>query len=124
MSEKLPQKKKFALWKKVLIGLIVVGVIAKFVQPPLNKENGRSEAKLTMAYVKAKRSIKEALKDPASFEEIVHKEYYQSGPDSAKNNIQVIIQYRAKNSFGGFVVEKKAINFDSTGKITDSYIPE
>ena len=46
------------------------------------------------------RSIKKTLKDPDSFK-------YISG---SKNDKSVSIQYRAKNSFGGYVVESQSCN--------------
>jgi hypothetical protein len=123
MEEKTPTKKKMALWKKLSIAFVITIILFEISQS-LEKSPGaskRPQSKLTMAYVVARRTLKEGLKDPDSYQEIGHKEYYDAGADSAKNNMQVIIQYRAKNSFGGFVVEKKAFNFDSTGIIVDSY---
>ena len=126
-QENLTPKTKMALWKKIAIGVLVFFVLARLaetVNPSSSAtDNGRTKKKLTMAYVVASRTVKEALKDPDSYQEIDHKEYYEAGADSAKNNMQVLIHYRAKNSFGGYVVEKKAINFDSSGVIKEIYAP-
>lgn len=123
-TESSPAKSKMALWKKLGIGLIIFIVLFK-VAEGFNSDSvestKRPQSKLNMAYVVAKRTLKEGLKDPDSFQEISHKEYYESGADSAKNNMQVVIEYRAKNSFGGYALEKKAFNFDSSGVIKESY---
>jgi hypothetical protein len=105
-----------------MIALVVIVKLVDLAYPPSSvSDNGRIEKKLTTAYVVARRALKESLKDPDSYQEISHKEYYEAGSDSVKNNMQVLIHYRSKNSLGGYVVDKEAFTFDSTGTITDSY---
>lgn len=120
-------KKGMALWKKILIGFVVLVVISSTAERFIEKSDAviekHPQKNLTMAYVKSRRVLKENLKDPDSYQEIDHKEYYVSGPDSAKNDMQVLINYRSKNSFGGYVVSKRAFTLDSTGNITDTYEP-
>lgn len=126
-EEVKPSQPKMALWKKIVIGCVVlaaIGKISTLTETTEENANGRTKQKLTMAYVVATRHLKEGLKDPESYEEISHKEYYDAGPDSLKNNIQVVIDYRAKNSLGGYVIEKKAFDFDSTGMLLDTYSPK
>lgn len=64
-----------------------------------------------------KSHIKENLKDPDSFQEIEHGEYELSKP-TKKRFFQAFIKYRAKNSFGGYNVEKYCFDFAEDGTNT------
>ena len=108
--------------KKILLGFAALVIFSGIYGAFIGKEdgNGRSQEHLTKAYVKAKRTLRSNLKDPDSFQEIGHKEYYVSGTDSLLNQMQVIIDYRAKNSFGGMALGKQVYTFDSTGTIIET----
>jgi len=119
-------KKGMALWKKVLIGFALVFFIGAFYNGFVNgstKENKRPKQKLDTAYIIARQALKKVLKDPDSYQEIDHREYYVDGKDSARNDMQVIISYRSKNGFGGYVPGKKAISLDSSLTVIDFYDP-
>jgi len=60
--------------------------------------------------------IKPRLKDPASFEVIAWGDVIK-GPEGA---YQVSCLYRAKNSFGAYVVEDVLIQLDRYGHVTKS----
>jgi len=60
--------------------------------------------------------IKNRLKDPDSFEVIEWGDVVK-GPDGA---CQVTCLYRAKNSFGAYVVEDVLIQLDKHGNVTKS----
>ena len=67
---------------------------------------------LTGNYYDCKRLLKAGLKDPDSFDEISHEANYVLQEEASNPYIQVIISYRAKNSFGGYVVGKQLYNYD------------
>jgi hypothetical protein len=75
---------------------------------------------LFSCYVRAEKTLKQALKDPDSYEEIEAK-YFFVNEVTPQLYIQVKLKYRAKNSFGGFVVETKCFDFDKTLFITNSF---
>lgn len=106
-------------WFKILIAVIVLSAIGKLLSLNNKGEKANSlkpeevkKPSLTMAEVKASRYIKEALKDPDSYQKInvssgFLKEYKKD--TTAHKYIQVKIQYRAKNSFGGYVVNQQCV---------------
>ena len=57
--------------------------------------------------------LKRNLKDPASFEAI---EWSQVARDT-DNNFVVRVKYRAKNSFGGYVIEQQMFRLDLRGEV-------
>ena len=67
--------------------------------------------------------LKENLKDPASLEIIewykVQKKQRQvaGGTSYLTVGYSVLVKYRANNSFGGYVVERKLFTFDEQGRI-------
>lgn len=135
-----PPKKKFPLWGKVVIGLFafpfVAGVGVAIFSPnsPASLEQQIAQAKADSIQAKAdsiqlvlqtiryhaKKSVTDNLKDPESFEEIEHKEYRVTDPDPLVY-YQASIKYRAKNSFGGYVIEKRCFNFLENGIPTKSF---
>lgn len=130
MNEQNSPSKKMATWKKALIGLMVliIGVVIKGMVDPgteaaIALEPKRTQKKLTDAYVRASIVLKKNMKDPESFEEISHDEYYLDNKDSASNKIEVLIKYRSKNSFGGYVVGKKGFTVDSSGTVIEAFTP-
>jgi hypothetical protein len=63
------------------------------------------------------RYIKNNLKDPGSYEHIETK-YNDNG-----GSVYVVTRYRAKNSFGGYVVEAMAANVGVDGKLLNVWRP-
>ena len=62
------------------------------------------------SHTQFERMIKNVLKDPDSYEHIETK-YIDK-----EQHIIVITKYRARNSFGGYVVESKAAKFSIDGQ--------
>lgn len=57
--------------------------------------------------------LKKNLKDPESYQSIDWNTVQHEGKTYVKH------KYRAKNSFGGYVIEEKIFEFDESGNITD-----
>lgn len=74
---------------------------------------------LMNCYITAELFLKKNLKDPDSYEEIEHSSYFVSQKTLKDPYMQVTIQYRAKNGFGGMNIEKKAFSFDKSGNLND-----
>ena len=85
----------------------------------IETENKTQEQELRDAYVAAKLTLKKNLKDPDSYDEIEDKRFYVT--DDEKIYIQVLIKYRAKNSFGGMNISQQAFNFDKALNLIESY---
>ncbi|WP_254562180.1 hypothetical protein [Dyadobacter diqingensis] len=136
VEKKTPSKT--ALWKKVTIGLIALPIATGILSAIFNgqespkdiKEKARLDSiqavadstKTMLSNIRylAKKSVKDNLKDPDSFEEIEHAEYKVTNPTPLAY-YQAKIKYRAKNSFGGYVVESKCFNFLKNGVVTENY---
>ena len=63
------------------------------------------------------RYLKENLKDPDSLEHIETGYKRNFGKDGKLNTITVTTKYRAKNSFGGYVVEYISADYDLEGNL-------
>lgn len=114
MNDKWYQK----TWAKVVGAVFVLGVIGSMFgdNKTTTSENATEIEKtlpsLQMAEIKAKRYLKESLKDPDSYEVISAETYFlkeYKGDTTKYKHIQSAIKYRAKNSFGGYVVEQRAV---------------
>ena len=68
--------------------------------------------------VQVEEFLEKNLKDPDSLEIVEWGKVRNYTPDEPLRYI-VWCKYRAKNSFGGFVVEKKNFIFDGAGKIVE-----
>ncbi|ACT96677.1 hypothetical protein [Dyadobacter fermentans] len=80
-------------------------------QDSLQAEYNRQKENLRTIRYLVKSHIKKNLKDPDSFDEIQHEEFEVTNK-TKKLYYQASIKYRAKNSFGGYNVEKWCFNFD------------
>lgn len=117
-------------WWKVAGGFFVVALIGSLLEN-INNPNKKTqieikskeeiendyylkrEDSLKKAYRISYRFLKDGLKDPDSFDEIEEKRYFVIKQKKRKTpHIQIYIKYRAKNSFGGYVVEEKYFDFD------------
>lgn len=99
--------------------------LKKEYEESINREKVEATKKakldsLILCYVRAEKTLKKAIKDPDSYEEIEKEHYFLKDP-TAKKHIQVRIKYRAKNSFGGFVVDTQCFNFDKSLMLTEAY---
>ncbi len=72
--------------------------------------------------VKCKREIKDLLKNPGSFRE--EKTTFWPSMEPYPAEVMVQIQYRAKNSFGGYVKGRGVCHADSGGSILKAKILE
>ncbi len=121
-------KKKKQKTKKgcflVIIIIFVLFIIGIIFQPSSDSLNGgRASASSEVVENSAwdgsvsqvKSWLKDNLKDPRSLEFI-----NWSPVSKTKNGFMVRVKYRAKNSFGGYVVENKVFFLDSTGTVTSS----
>lgn len=91
--------------KKDGSGLTVISDSAAAANARAQKMNND----IGLAPYKARRAIKKNLKDPDSFEEIDHR----AGFVGEKGiYISCLTTYRAKNSFGGYGIEKALVNFN------------
>lgn len=121
-------KKKSKAW---IIGVVIllVGILtaplmpnkpkpAKSSAPEVENLNDGSKWHCTVAkdnfVVYLKQNV---LKDPDSFELIEYSSVY----DEQKQKYSVILKYRAKNSFGGFVIEKVSADVELLEKSTKFY---
>lgn len=119
VSDKLP----FPRWTLILV--FIAGISASVANEPrqvmatntaqsdsLEVANDRArkmESDINSAHIRAHRAVKNTLKDPDSFEEITHRSGFVG-----ENGVYVacLLEYRAKNGFGGFAVGKSLVNFD------------
>ncbi|MBC7570780.1 MAG: SHOCT domain-containing protein [Spirosoma sp.] len=121
-----PSKWKIALY--IFIGLFVLAALGNLnnkdqtqyaeVTPQeqarldsLEVENERSrklENDINIADLKADRAIKRILKDPDSYEQIDHRSAFVGEKGIY---VSCLVTYRAKNSFGGFGVDRALVNF-------------
>jgi hypothetical protein len=115
-------------WWKVFGGFIIVLIIVSMIQNCNNPKpntsdvsksqieneyNSKNEDSLYKAYKISYRLLKNNLKDSDSFDEIEHKRYFIAKKKKKENtHIQIYIKYRAKNSFGEYVIEEKYFNYD------------
>ena len=105
--------------------VVVFGLIMLIVLLDSPSKNGTTSGGTTSAsdrerkiasdveysYIKAHRAIKRNLKDPDSFEEIDHRAGYV-GKDGVY--VSCLVEYRAKNSFGGYTIEKALVTFSES----------
>jgi hypothetical protein len=119
----LPGSKKKALWWPILAGVVIVGSILLIIISPNNdrpsvdmvayRAREDSVRKFTndidVSYLKAEQAIKRNMKDPDSFAEIEHRSEYVG-----KKGIYIscLVQYRAKNSLGGYNIDMVLVNFN------------
>ena len=122
-------KKKNSFIKIFLIGSIAFFIIVILLpkdgaksSADTDQEEAAEALKDTLLNIQvfSEMSIEKNLKDPDSFEVIEHREYKVS--DATPDMVyQSSLKYRAKNSFGGFVIEKRCFNFDGAGNMTKSF---
>ena len=116
--------KKLSNKPKVMVKRIVIIIIVSFFfSIILNHSNTSSNNMSSHEIVKnsswdssvwqVKSWLKKAVKDPSSLEFIE----WSSVFDENDGGFSVIVSYRAKNSFGGYVVERKKFFLNSSGRV-------
>lgn len=104
-------------WVKVVGVIIILAILGKIFgenKPATAETETKADEtpSLQMAEIKAKRYLKESLKDPDSYEVISAETAFireYKGDTTQHKYIQSGIKYRAKNSFGGYVIERRNV---------------
>ncbi|NQD37452.1 hypothetical protein HPT27_10470 [Permianibacter sp. IMCC34836] len=98
-------------------GLIVLIVTLSFMQcTGMFKARSTDvvfNSPLDGSVLQVEKFLERTLKDPSSFEAIS----WGAVEKNQNGTFRVRCQYRAKNSFGGFVIETKVFVLDSTGQV-------
>lgn len=110
------------LWIVAIIAILgiiwIVGdTYSKNQLTPEEKAHVAQKKKKGEAIQQVERYLKEHLKDPKSYEGI---DWYTL-KNEGQSSLTIIHKYRAKNSFGGYVVECKAFILDDYNNIIDVY---
>ncbi|OIN55672.1 hypothetical protein [Arsenicibacter rosenii] len=135
--EPKPKKKSYK-WLLYVIGAVVlINIIGQIINSSKTSEQKARESEteihnklveskedsLTKAYIISKRVLKQSLKDPDSYEEINAEKFFVKPDLNSKTPspyIQVVIKYRAKNSFGAFNIERRYFNFNKAMGLTET----
>lgn len=118
-----PKKRsKWRIFWMVFLGFALFGLVLRIAEGPKKEPTAAERAEADSlarlnkigedakyAYIKADRAIKNSLKDPDSYERIEERAGYV-GTDGIY--VSCLVTYRAKNSFGGYNVEKALVSFD------------
>ena len=106
----------------VIVGLTVAGLIFRAFSANGPKESRQSGANaivynsyLDGSVYQVESWLRQNLKDPESLEVI---EWFKV-VERKDGSFSVVVEYRARNGFGGFNVEKMKFYLDSKGNITD-----
>lgn len=123
---------------KIFVGFIVLSIIIGFIQEAMMSDEEKEQrelkkakeqaskdslefererasqlrTKLVRAEIHSEDLLKQSLKDPKSYEKIDIESGY-----SKDSSIVVNITYRATNSFGGYIQDKKQFVYSKDGKI-------
>ncbi|WP_415713190.1 hypothetical protein [Maridesulfovibrio sp.] len=108
---------KYCLLVSVSIVTISLGAYAASVFFPVHNEPV-SNSPFDDSVAQVEEFLEKNLKNPDSLEIVEWGKVRNYTPDEPLRYI-VWCKYRAKNSFGGFVVEKKNFIFDGAGKIVE-----
>ena len=115
------------LWVALLSIFVIIGILLLWGGEKSNTSNKKTPITLEQkiekqftqwdgSHIKLKAYVKDNLKDPSSFEHI--KTIYTPNPsvdNKGEQYITVTMEYRAKNSFWGYVVERYKAYFDIEG---------
>lgn len=117
----------------IVLGLILFAYARIIKEPAFEKEHLArrekekadslakvKEDKPLYAYINARNFIKDNLKDADSYDEIDSK-YYWVKKEKDGTEIEVIIKYKAKNSFNAFITETKYFHFTKDLVPVDSF---
>lgn len=122
-----PENNKMPIKKVIesLLGLsIIIGLFCLLCSNPDDSNNTPETNTYSSLVIGGVKSYlkQEYLKDPKSYQEI---EWSQIGTNSA-GQLYVRHKYRAKNSFGGYVIEERIFYLDKQGYVlrSEPYIPQ
>lgn len=107
------------------VGIVVMALVVAVVfiqenadkapKKPLTAAEQKAENLFALKQIvqyRLEEMVKRSLKDPGSYELIA-----ASAQEKGKGELYVIVKYRARNSFGGFTVNRVAATFSPDGKI-------
>lgn len=104
----------------IIVGVLLIGVFTwdDESSTEANKEGIKKEVVYNSEWdgsvSQVEKYLKSNLKDPDSYEGV---DWSAVHMDSVNHTFMVRHKYRAKNSFGGFVVDNKVFYLDSLGNI-------
>lgn len=101
--------------KRICCGLVIIIMIACGYTPSKTYEEPIYNSEYDRSVFEVEQYLKENLKDPKSFEAITWGDVQKISP----TKYLVYCKYRAKNSFGGYVVEGKTFYLNSNGQVYD-----
>ena len=104
---------KKAIKNILIVAAIIVGIVSLFSIFSSNDSDPMPNRTDSSVMVGVKSYLRETLKDPGSYKEI---EWSPSGINSA-GQYYIRHKYRAKNSFGGYVVEEKIFYLNQSYKV-------
>ena len=123
------RKKKLRWWHWVLI-LLIIGGIGSAIEDSLRSPEDKADIELSKnrndslntVYIFSKNLLIKGLKDPESYDEVEVKKYFVIN-EGKKNTpyIQVLINYRATNSFGGTIQSGQYFDFDKNLSLIETY---
>lgn len=103
----------------VVLILLLILAIGSSTKDESNSENSRKTSEVVYnspwdgSVRQVERFLKNSLKDPDSYQGIEWSQVVKS-----ENGFLVRHKYRAKNSFGGYVVENRIFQMDRAGNVT------
>ena len=97
----------------LIVAAIIVGIVSLFSLFSSNDSDPMPTRTDSSVMVGVKSYLRETLKDPKSYQEI---EWSPSGVNDA-GQYYIRHKYRAKNSFGGYVVEEKIFYLNKSYKV-------
>jgi hypothetical protein len=120
-NKKTDMKKTFKYLGYFMIGSLVIGGISAAFSSPEEKtkqeqeqtiaeqkerDEAYKEKRIYECYAVTQSAIKNSLKDPKSYDEVSQSHGYVND-----STIQVVITYRATNSFGAYLQKKRVAKF-------------
>lgn len=116
------QQQGYRLLKLIIGGTVLIFIVSIFIDKPDNKNNKAESGSTTSEIVsnsawdgsvyQVKNYLRNILKDPDSFEAIEW-----SPVQNTDTGYMVRCKYRAKNSYGGYVIENKIFILNKPGNV-------
>lgn len=104
------------IFSVILIVAVIIFCICSLCSSPDESNTPLTDKYETTVVVGVKNYLRNTLRDPDSYQDI---EWSQIG-ENAAGSLYVRHKYRAKNGFGGYVVENKIFYLDKQGNVVGS----
>lgn len=114
--KQMPAILKASLWVIVVMPFLIIGIICSTPQSKTQRPVVENSA-LDGSVRQVKEYLKANLKDWDSYEGVDWSPVKMI--DSTQKRYWVRHKYRAKNSFGGYVLENQLFSLDSTGQVIE-----